>query len=345
MKIFSIIAILVAALFSLSFLGSVLPVAAQQPVISFQQYVPSRFIGFYTCSATSPCPMGVADYGVNGATTYSYTAESFVSWANFTTLNIGLSTRSSGDHKMTIQQNLVDYNVFENGNNGQYWAQAVPLISQLSTGKYKIQLLDNIWNFSAPFASSFGGYNNENMSAVIYGNLLGNCKHGGGAPVFYYCFGNITTKVKLPFEIQMVTQTTILGSGPHAGSSAILFGIWIYHHNSLVKGEFFDEVAFNGAASANPGFQVGGVNPYGLYNDAETVLCGPGGGASVAISSINAKISEAYSITMSLAVLTPIPHAYSAGTDSAETVSGVHMGSGAPDAVASSGADNNNQLF
>ncbi len=81
--------------------------------------VGGKYIGSYsTCSSSRTCPIGVADYGVNGGSTYSYKAKTFTSWANFTTLSIGASTihcagKSSGC--MTIQQNLVDYNVFEKG--------------------------------------------------------------------------------------------------------------------------------------------------------------------------------------------------------------------------------------
>ena len=75
---------------------------------------PNSFIGYYKCSSTVPCPEGIVDYGINKASSYSYHAVTFDSWANFTTLSIGTSSNSCNGC-MTIQQNLVDYNVFEKG--------------------------------------------------------------------------------------------------------------------------------------------------------------------------------------------------------------------------------------
>ena len=287
--------------------------------------------------------MGVADYGVNGNTVYSYQASTFESWTNFTALKIGLSKVScegSLTHCMSIQQNLVDYNVYETHNKnsfvGEYWPQDVPVVTQ-SGSTYVIDLFDNIWNLSSPTA---------NMKNMIYPNLLGDCSQHGGHPVYYFCQGNLNLTTTLPFEIQMKTTTGILPTGSsHPRSSYIEFGIWVYHNGKLVKGEWFDEVAFNGPAKSAPYIKVGGMNPYGLFNDAETVFCGNGGGSAVGISKVSAKITESY-IPLGSTTLTPISHAWSAGSDTAETVKGVQMTSTVTGAgVASAGADNNAQLW
>jgi hypothetical protein len=277
--------------------------------------------------------MGVADYGVNGGSSYSYTAAEFVSWANFTALSLGSSNKHSGAASMSIQQNLVDYNVYEKGHSGEYWAQDVPVLKQAGAGVFKVQLVDNIWNFSSPKAR---------MAGPVAGNQLGLCKSSGGAPTYYYCTASLSLTVALPMEIKMVTVTTTATSG----ASSVEFGIWVYHAGVLVNGEFYDQVSFSGSAASAPAFLVGGTNPLGLYNDAETVLCGPGGGKSIVISSISARMSESYAISPSSSALTPVPHAWSAGADTAETVSGVVMSSPSSGfGQANTGTDNNIQLW
>jgi hypothetical protein len=311
------------------------PAGAVQTPINVQQFIPNRNpvpdIGLYTCSSTSPCPMGVADYGVNGNTNYKYKAVSFTSWANFTSLNI------SNNGQITIQQNLVDYGVNEGHDTGEYWPQDVPYLTQTATGAFTVQELDNIWNFSSTTAQ---------MGGKIYPNLDSNCSQHGGQPEYYYCLGNQSLKTTLPMEIKMVTVTGKIPAGqPHAGASYVQFGIWVYHSGTLVGGQNFDKVAFSGTATSAPKIQVGGKNPFGLYNDAETVLCGPGGGQSHKIVSISGQIAEAYQAHKT-SPLTLVTHAWSAGTDTAETVSGVVMSSTTPGTgIASTGTDNNVQLW
>ncbi len=332
MKTISIITAAVLVLLTLSFLG-VQSAATQASSASGQSgLIPN--IGTYHCSATQPCPMGVVDYGVNGNSHYSYTSIEFKSWANFTTLNIGLATKGLPNHHMTVQQNTVDYKVYENGIPGEYWTQDVPTIAQ-SSGSFKIGAEDNIWNFSSPSAR---------MGGTIFGNLNSDCSLHGGQPTFYFCVAKQSFTTTLPFEIQMVVLTGKVTSGPHAGNSAVEFEFAVYHSGSLLGSHAYDLVAFNGKAAAFPKFLVGGNNPLGLNNDYETVLCGPGGGSSVHIISISAKISEFYAPTK-FGSYKVIPHAWSAGSDTAETVSGVHVTGSGQTGVASGGADNNNQIF
>ena len=149
----------------------------------------------------------------------------------------------------------------------------------------------------------------------------------------------------LPFEILMTTITGVLSSGPHAGSSYVEFGIWVYHSGTLVGGSWFDEVAFNGVAPSKPYFFVSGStkNPYGIYNDAETVLCGPGRGSTVRLSALGASFTEAY-VASGSKTLKHITHAWSGGSDTAETVSNVKLSSTVKGiGTLAAGADNNKQ--
>lgn len=320
-------------IFSFAIFASPLAVVSAQPKFNPQAgnpRAPGPDIGSYVCSSSKTCPMGVADYGVNGIGKYKYVAEEFSSWVNFTKLAIG------GNQQMTIQQNTVDYKVYENGIAGEYWIQDVPVIIQTSAGHFTIQLSDNIWNMSSPSA---------HMTGTIIPNLRGDCSSTGGQPKFYYCIGKQTVKTTLPFELKLLVQTGVVSSGQLKGSSVVTFAIHVYHSGVLAGGAGFDAVAFKGKAAVPARFQVGGANPYGLYNDAETVLAGNCCGSVATISSVSAHISESYSTTIG-GLFTLVPHAWSAGSDTAETVSGVHMtsmvhGTG----LAVSGADNNVQLW
>ncbi len=75
----------------------------------------------------------------------------------------------------------------------------------------------------------------------------------------------------------MATQTTgVMTSGTYKHDTYVKFSISIYQSGVLVKSKTFDEVVFLGMAKSKPDFKVGGNNPWGTYNDIETVLCGPG---------------------------------------------------------------------
>lgn len=292
---------------------------------------PAPEIGSYKCNSLNPdCPMGVADYGVNAGTKYSYVAEEIQSWTNFTKLAIG------GDGQMTIQQNTVDYKVYEKGHAGEYWIQDVPVIIQTSAGHFTVQLEDNIWNFSA------GG---TKMSGTIHPNLNGDCSSTGGQPKFYFCVGAQTVSTTLPFEVKTTVQTGLDAAGTYKGDSVVTMAIHVYHSGLLIGGAQFDAVAFAGKAPVAARFQIGGFNPRGLNNDAETVLAGNCCGSTIAITSIGAHMSESYATSIGGTFAT-VPHAWSAGSDTAETVSGVHMKSSvAGTGIAASGTVNNIQLW
>ena len=261
-------------------------------------------------------PMGVADYGLTGSgSPYSYSTTEFVSWANFTALTIGKASNSY-NHQMTVQQNLVDDGVMVGTHAGVYWAQDVPYITQ-STTKYTISMLDNIWNFTSGTASMSATYITGNLGTGCSVSKVGT----SGGVGFYYCEGSSTIVATLPFELKMTTTTGTEPPGAYSGDSFVEFAIAVYHGATLLGSQAFDEVAFHSTTPGTPGFAVGGKNPFGTYNDAETVLCGPGGGSTVTISAITAQISESYLS----GTLKPVPHAYSYGYDTAETVKGVHM--------------------
>ena len=135
-----------------------------------------------------------------------YHAATFDSWVNFTKLAIGTSPigcLGAQTKCISIQQNLVDYRVSENGKAGEYWIQDVPFVAQ-SGSNFVVNQLDNIWNFSSGSAQ---------LGGLLHPNLLGRCAQTGGQPRYYYCQGKLTIKTTLPFEILMTTTTGVLTSG------------------------------------------------------------------------------------------------------------------------------------
>jgi hypothetical protein len=329
MKKIAIISSAVLVLLAFSFLGVV--------QVGLPQSAPALSAGpnlTLDCASTHPCPMGIADYGDNGASTYHYTAVEFKSWVNFTALNIGTGIHQP-NHQMTIQQNTIDYSVYENGHAGEYWIQDVPQINQ-NGNSYKIFAEDNIWNFSS---------SNAVLGGKIYGNGESDCSSYAQEHDFYYCYSKQTFTTTLPFEVELVVLTGKDPSGSHASASVVQFEYGVYHAGVSLGFYAYDWVDFSGVAPAYPAFHVGGFNPGGYWNDAATILGGDSS-SSVKIVSISATFSEFYAPS-SYNSYVPIPHAYSDGHDTAETVYGVHMTGSASnhEAIASSGADNGVQLF
>lgn len=316
-----------AAMFPLQFGG-----ATSTPTM-FGPALPDSFtVGSYSCSASQSCPMGVVDYGVNGAKSYSYSTTEFVSWANFTSLSI------SGGKSLSLQQNIVDYGVAVS-KQGEYWIQNVPFVT-VSGSSYKITFENNIWNFSAPFTSFQGTL----KSSDVKGNLLSECGSSGvyGKNEYYACEAKNPVTVKGAFSIETVTSTGKITSGADKGDAFVTFAAYVYQGSTLKGGGAYDKVAFVSKAASKPSFKVGGTDPGGFYNDAEIVLCGPGGGSSATISAISAKFGESY---LSKGKIVSIPHAWSAGSDTAETVFGVQMSSSGKEGIASAGADSQVQLW
>jgi hypothetical protein len=342
-----IFAPIIIFLFAISAAGIALPAntASASSSSALTTALPPAFpassnAGGYNCNATSYCPMGIADYGVGPHGTYGYTTNIVTSKVNFTSLNIGKADISGGNHEMTVQQNLVDYGVAVGNNVGEYWTQDVPYVITTKTG-FDIYMLDNIWNMSAayPATGACAPYNCMQGSDIV-GNLEHNCAQSGGSPLYYYCEGKIVTKVTLPFQLVTTQTTGVMTSGTYKGDTYVKFAISIYQSGVLVTSKTYDEVVFLGTTTSSPDFKVGGNNPWGTYNDIETVLCGPGGGSYVNMTAISASLQEYYGHSMK-----QIPHAWSAGSDTAETINDVHVTASSHVALANIGVDNNQELW
>ncbi|HTT25512.1 MAG TPA: thermopsin family protease, partial [Thermoplasmata archaeon] len=93
----------------------------------------------------------------------------------------------------------------------------------------------------------------------------------------------------------------------------------------------FDRVEFNSSAVANlttnaphPTFQINGQsrNAFGLLNDAEIMIGGPGGGSTTTLNGINATMGL-WTKSNSTHVYSPVPAGEDFGTDTGETSEGI----------------------
>lgn len=324
-KLFSGLVLVAVVLTLLALLGAATVPAAVNSKAALPNFGPA------TCPGSSgPCPMGVADFGVtSGGAEYSYTAVAFKSSVTFTTLHIGKSTVSTKFPEMSIQLNVVADNMYFSGAAGFYWTQDVPFVTQEGTDKFVVTAVDNIWNFET--GASMKG---------VTGNLESDCSTFGiGKPGGqYYCESKQAFTVSLPFTVTMEMLV-----GIYNGHSAAEFEFGVSGHAMVA----YDLVTFPGSAPKFPFYLVEYASaPLSsvLLLDAETVLCGPGGGSSVKILAISATIAEQYEASAK-AVFTSVPHAWSEGRDTAETSSGVHMSHSGKTGVAKSGTDNSVELW
>lgn len=266
----------------------------------------------YLPSYTSgPAPMGVGSYGVKNVsgtlTPYNYTTSSFegsLTVYNASELYLGIASPTS----YGVQLNAVLNNVTLFGNRGyQYWTQNVAVY----TGSNKtLTFVDNIWNFTSPNAvisgSEFYSYN----GSVVPG-------------VFYYKVGPVVS-VTFPFTLDMYLNTSDVN-----GHNTVFFNYSITSGGNTHSASY-DEVQFN---STSPGsvsnvkpanYEVSGNTLTGtgfIPMDAEMIIGGPGGGSTAVFQKINATMNLYYKGNSG--TYSSVKSAYSSGSETGETSSGI----------------------
>jgi thermopsin len=273
---------------------------------------PSTANGYVTPGyVTSPAPMGLGYFGVQEKNGHNYGS---ISYTNSVEAGVTLNSvnpfylQSTSPDWFTLQLNTVATNVDVLGNNsGTFWIQNVP-IYQASTQTLGIE--DNIWNFTAPGAGMQVG--------TLYsygGNLV--------APEFYYAVGP-TWHVPTPFTVDLYNNATVFNHRP-----TIWFNYTIYPSTGAPISGSFDRVEFNSTvvahkATPHPTFQIDGKtrNAFGLLNDAEIMIGGPGGGSTTTLNSINATMAL-WTQSNRTGAYAPVPAGYSFGTDTGETSEGI----------------------
>lgn len=306
----------------------------------------------------SPCPMGIVDYGItpSGGSTYSYSANEVESLANLSALTFSKGSTNAqcldanSTACMQFQSNWVATGVEVHNNAGDYWTQNVVQVAYDSncskpcvSGTYSVTWLDNIWNFSWTNCTSSTGKGCMN-SGDLKGNGDGKCISHGGAPKYYYCNTATYYDYSLPFSIWNFMSIGMTNSSP--SSSVVDFSGLVRQGNTSSGPGYYDKVVFKSGSKGGgtPVFEVKPSNtPYGLPFDGEWVICGPGhgplSGRRVTFSSITAELSTYYYHGR----WSSIPHAWSSGANSAQSVEKLNMSSAAgprPPGFATVGKEN-----
>lgn len=280
--------------------AKLLPNFYVSPVKSGSTYLPS-----YT---SGPAPMGIGSYGIlnkSGVLTpYTYSTSSFegsLTISNASEFYMG----SDSPHSFSIQMNAVLNNVTVQGKSGfQYWTQNVV---DYTTSTHTLQFIDNIWNFSSP-------------SAVINGNEFSSFNGTVVPGVFYYTVGPSFT-VTFPFTINLYLNTTTSGN-----QTSVYFNYSISSSGFNGSGSY-DRVQFNSGtqSSIQPAiFEVSGSKLTGtgyVPMDAEMDIVGPGAGSTANFQAINATMSLSFKNGSN--GYEPVKSAYSVGSETGETSSGI----------------------
>ncbi len=271
-----------------------------------------------------PAPMGIADYGLtgsgNGATTPSVlntTALQAYIAANATGIE-GADLYQAQPDSYSIQLNAVLTNITLFGTPGyQFWTQDVMTFFP-ATG-FMI-LVTNVWNFSAPM---------DNVSApTIFSH--GPYGHNDYSSLgFYYANYTIPYRVSYPFVLTLTMNSSLWDGRNNVSFSAALTSD--AHPSEAFTMDNYDWVVFNSTTPVSPRpvttpsnytADGRGFNHVLLWDDYELVVCGPGGGSQVDLSTADANLALAY---YTGTTYLPIPSAYNYGSDTGETSTGANV--------------------
>lgn len=263
----------------------------------------------YSYYSTEPAPMGIADFGVDSnQNPYSYTTSEFL---GFVTIG-SLSTYSSGagSYAMTIQLNVA-LQFSHGGSAYQYWIQDV---AYLDTSTNALAFEDNIWNFSQSSGGSLASVGGLSGNGSVYFDNNNN-------DYFYYAGAspslggaNIVLSYPSTFALRVLASTS-------GGQPTVRFD-----YSDGYGWVTYDVASFTFASGATGvNFLVDGYtyNPIGLYDDAELVMGGPGGGASTAASSGSLSMNLAFDNGHNLQEIT---NGFDFGSDTGEKISGLGGG-------------------
>jgi hypothetical protein len=256
--------------------------------------------GFYSIE---PAPMGITDFGVNGTGGgYTYQTSEFYGVTTIHKLSVYNPAISSA--QLTIQLNVV-LTFYVGGVSYQYWVQDVAFIDTSSPSSPNVQFENNIWNFSS------SGAGLDSNSVVGNGSIFSNS--------VYIASGSGTgngINLALPAQIGLLAAATVPTSGTYSGDPEVIF-----QYRDGYGLETYDNAFFpfaHGATSVNYTVDGTNYNNFGLYNDAELVLGGPGNGYATSATSAQLSMSLSYFNGRNFQ---SVPNAFSFGSDTAEAIS------------------------
>jgi DNA-binding beta-propeller fold protein YncE len=176
------------------------------------------------------CPIGVADFGINGAAknSYDYGTSEFNSTTTFDALGIGTSTNAKQSGEMSLQLNVESFGIPVEQSNGTYWTQDVLSLSQVpvkngattvpcSATSFCYQLTSEFFNQT--INPNYGVCKSGALSCDSFDLPAPSTKAAIGAPfssatnkcTFYVTSGTTTTKAVQNCEL-IAPQCTIINS-------------------------------------------------------------------------------------------------------------------------------------
>jgi hypothetical protein len=272
--------------------------------------------------------MGIGDFGVTATGTgYTYATSRFLATAQIRSW----TTSGSGGSAASMQLNVVVV-LTNHGTTMAYWIQDVPFYDT-STGYFDVE--NNIWNMSKSGATLSAGVLSGNGS--IYSSGSGNfyAADAGGS----YNGSNVYLSLPVNISAEVVTSTI-------SGLTHVAF-----LYDDGYGWQTYDNVTFPWSTGwADRGFVVNGTsyNGMGLFDDAEWIVGGPGGGSSTQ--------TQKAALTYGLEYwnghnFKAVPYAYDFGSDTAELVSYIQEAltsgtpPGAPGAVLTAGSGGLHRLY
>ncbi|MEM0121257.1 MAG: thermopsin family protease [Thermoprotei archaeon] len=186
---------------------------------------------------------------------------------------------------------------------GEYWTQNVLFIYAPNNTFAQVEAIDNVWNFSNPTSDPMNShYIAGNGQAVQFNTNLG----------YYYYIDPAVYNLTTPYTLNLTMSVTKGG-----GAATVNFTYTIVSGANIYKKTYDAVTLFPQAKPTSATFRVGGYAPIGLPSDLEYVLGGPGGGTYTVFLNISATMGLYYYNCESYS---PVPSAYSAGSDTAEQV-------------------------
>jgi hypothetical protein len=256
----------------------------------------------YAYYSSEPAPMGIADFGVDPSSGagYTYNTTQFVGTVNTSSLTVLNYTNVGEIDQLSIQLNVV---LVVNGSGGQYqyWIQDVAF---LNTTSNLIEFIDNVWNMSSSGAYTTG--------TDITGNGTGYYGWYYDIAGSYLTGNDITLTYPSTFQLRVVSSTNAHGY-PTVAFEYNDTGAWETYDNIIVafaQGYYDQGFVVNGTA----------YNPFGLYDDAELILGGPGGGSQTTLQRSHLGLTLDYWNGHNLQ---PVVNAYNFGSDTAEGINHV----------------------
>ncbi|MCI4373276.1 MAG: thermopsin family protease [Thermoplasmata archaeon] len=286
---------------------------SQQAQAQTQGYVTPLYGGI------DPAPIGLADYGLsanpngNGSVIPSLlnTPSVMATFAPNATGVQPLYPFSSTPDGYGVQLNAVSTDVSLFGtNNYSFWTQNVV---EYEAQAHELILVTNVWNFSGNSLSA-----NVFYAHGPYGFQVGT--------TFYYSEEVVPFPVTYPFNLALWMNNSVI-----SGRNAVNFTValtdsgvtTVYPYDYVI----FNSTTLTSGPAAPSNYTANGYqyNAFGLTNDFEVILGGPGGGSQANLYAADANFTLQYWNTSTSSYQT-VPSAFSYGGETGETVTGAYVG-------------------